>query len=286
MDSLRKCIFDSRVGRCRRKNKKILIPTACTVGWTQIPEEGSTYLFSDQVDVAYGTAPYDLVNGTYKYINNITGIIVFNDTFFGGENPSPPGSKGFYRCYAPLARVAIPGLSNTGRSVNGFRGDNDPNYVLISTPQPISTPRPVKVAWSENWLIQSGFSRWVGFGDSFEYPVGVILPGLNKIQATFNLTGFDPKTASITLQFMVDDSLEDVFLNYKSQGFTQGKTLLDYPPEPFIINSGFKTGINTLSFLWRNTNTPLDPPDDLTLPTGIRARVSGTAVPYALSNTL
>jgi hypothetical protein len=274
-------IIDTRQLRYPRTR---IIPTApdCSVVWTQIALDGNIFIFNDQVDLAYGPSPYDPINGTYNYINNVTGQFTFDAATFGGD-PAPGNSKvGFYRCYIPLTPVTIPDLFNTGRGpLDGTqilgRFQPDPNYILTLTPQPITTPTPASVCWALGWASWNRENAWLGFGDSPSTERGV-----NQIQTTFDLTGFDPNTASLSVQFMAFNLLEDVILNGVSKGISMTARYTSFST-PFTILNGFQTGINTLAFRFSNISTSYNG----TFPNAVRARfLSAKAVPYKLGRNI
>jgi len=133
------------------------IAPACVSSWTQIATENQTYQFNDQVDLAYGTAPFDPINGHYKYIRNTTGDFTFTNSTFGGD-PAPNVDKvGYYRCHqeenveltvaGQTGTVRVPStsavtFSTTGTAVgNVFLNVNSTYYELGPTPLgPVGLP--------------------------------------------------------------------------------------------------------------------------------------------------
>jgi hypothetical protein len=169
-------------------------------------------------------------------------------------------------------RRPINSLYSTGLGVNGGRlggGTPDPHYVLVSGPQ--GTP-------GSQALTIDNHPAWAGNDDASAF-ISVANPGTTDIAAgtyqfrtTFDLTGFNPATADLTLTMFADDTLQEVRLNgvavpgINFSGFTldTGKT--------FSINSGFISGINTLDFLSVNGGAGPNPG-------GFRVDLSGSAVP-------
>ena len=69
-------------------------------------------------------------------------------------------------------------------------------------------------------------------------------------RTTFDLTGLDPNTASISGKWAVDNRGLDILVNGISTGQTTGETNFGYTElTTFNINSGFVDGLNTLDFI-------------------------------------
>jgi hypothetical protein len=93
-------------------------------------------------------------------------------------------------------------------------------------------------------------------------------------QTTFSLAGLDPSTAVLNFTMLVDNDIT-VVLN-GSQVFAAGhglSTLFTGTPLGFSVNSDFVAGTNTLDFIVGNGFGP----------TGVDAKVSGTATPIGTS---
>jgi hypothetical protein len=154
----------------------------------------------------------------------------------------------------------ITGLFNTGVGNGGLLltdGTADAHYVPTTGPSwnamtdatnPPGNPFPG--AWLSNGG-PSSVSSWIGLE-----PVPNNVPGTTTIYTltlTFDLTGFDPNTASFDGRFRADDSVR-IFLN-------SGSNLVSPAPSPntfsswgdFNANSGFVSGLNTLVFEVSNT---------------------------------
>jgi hypothetical protein len=161
----------------------------------------------------------------------------------------------------------ISSLFNTGVDAAGTPLPNNAaelHYTLLSVPSGTTS---LRVATSANgfpigpWLSDDSLSAWIGPASdtSLDGPGGVY-----DYRTTFDLTGFDPLTASITGQWSMDDSGVDILINGVSISPTSSNFL---SWTSFSVNSNFVAGINTLDFVINNG----------TGPTGLRVEMSGTA---------
>jgi hypothetical protein len=126
-------------------------------------------------------------------------------------------------------------------------GAVDSHYTIISRP---FTPFPVPaIVVAQDgfpippWVANGPNSKWVGNnvgGDSG--PTGLYL-----FRTTFDLTGLDPSTASLSGKWSTDNNGLDILINGSGTGNTTG--FADFGSlHPFTISSGFVSGINTLDF--------------------------------------
>jgi hypothetical protein len=162
-------------------------------------------------------------------------------------------------------------LFNTGVDGTGIplpNGAPETHYTLVSVP---GGPTSLRVATSANgfpitpWLGDDSLSAWIGPASdgSLNGPGGIY-----DYQTTFDLTGFDPATASITGQWSMDDAGVDILIN----GVSTGPLSSNFQSwTSFLVNSNFVTGVNTLDFVINNGSGP----------TGLRVEMSGTAQPVA-----
>jgi hypothetical protein len=163
----------------------------------------------------------------------------------------------------------ISSLFNTGVDGAGtplFNNDPEIHYTLISGPDGAT---PLRVATSANgfpippWLGDDSLSAWIGPASDGSLDGSV---GNYDYQTTFDLTGFDPLSASITGQWSMDNTGVDILIN----GVSIGPASSDFESwTAFSINSNFVAGINTLDFVINNGGGP----------TGLRVEMSGNADP-------
>lgn len=87
--------------------------TPCVLNWKRITTSGKSITFSEPVDVAYGSS-IELNSLTVKYRYNVTGVVPFTPSYFGGD-PSPDQPKyGWYRCPSfPVPPPVPPACSQT-----------------------------------------------------------------------------------------------------------------------------------------------------------------------------
>lgn len=148
--------------------------------------------------------------------------------------------------HATLVRAdPIAGLFNTGVDGSGTVlpvGTADPHYSMTG---PVSGAR--VITKNALWATPSAGSAWIGPANAdTSHP-----SGLYTYLLSFDLTGFDPATASIGGQWATDNDAI-IYLNGVSTG--QSKGVLGYTSlAPFGIASGFVAGQNTLEF--RVTNS-------------------------------
>jgi hypothetical protein len=176
----------------------------------------------------------------------------------------------------PVRAASIPGLFNTGVNSAGVSlpdGAVDPHYVLTAVP-PGTGLGPDAFAMtflSGSWMPNQSSppSRWIG-----PAVLGVTHPSGEYVYTlTFDLTGFDPTTASVSGGYATDNLL-DLAMNGASTGYTHGLPHPFASLSPFTLSGGFLPGLNTLE--WRVTNLGPDAPAN---PTGLHVRIAGTALP-------
>lgn len=174
--------------------------------------------------------------------------------------------------------ATIPGLFNTGVLSDGTvapAGAVDLHYVLIASADPnfpgpsaiVANPIPAGL-----WLANSTTSRWIGPTVNQGYPTGAAAHPIGDYtyRLTFDLTGLDPATASITGNWAADNSGQFIRLNGAN---TPGNAVPVFTSlQAFTVSSGFVTGINTLDFVVKNTS------GGGSNPTGLRVSdIAGTA---------
>jgi len=160
-------------------------------------------------------------------------------------------------------------LFNTGAADNGSllaSGATDPHYVLLNT-SPVS-PNAFVLAASQivGYVANSTTSQWLG-----PDPPGSNggQGGFYTYRTTFNLD-CDPSTAAISGQWSTDNEAE-IFLNTLPTGVTTGASAFG-ALTPFVITSGFVSGVNTLDFRVRNRLSS----QGARTPTGLHVQMNGT----------
>ncbi len=171
---------------------------------------------------------------------------------------------------SPTASAAQILLFNTGVDGSGAVLPDgtvgDPHYTLISAP-PTTAGLKILTAASapSTWLGDNTTSRWIGPNTTqANGPVGIY-----TYETTFDLTGLDPATATISGIWSTDNPGMDILLNAVPSGFTTSATSFStgFSPFSFAAGSAFVPGVNTLRFVLENQGGP----------TGLRVELSGTA---------
>lgn len=170
--------------------------------------------------------------------------------------------------------AAIPGLFNTGLNNEGAllgAEELDPHWKLLESADPEFTGPDLFTLTPGfpvgPWIAEGPNSRWIaprpqqGTGNA---------EGNYTYRITFNLTGFDPTTASISGQWSTDNNGSDILINGTATG--QGNTAQFGGWTQFRVTSGFVAGENTLDFVVNNASPTPNP-------TGFRAELTGTVLP-------
>jgi len=171
---------------------------------------------------------------------------------------------------APIPGLFNTGVDNLGATLTG--GSVDPHYALIASADP-SHPGPSAIVttvipagyWRPNgsasvWIAPAADENWPALGTA--HPDGTYLYRLS-----FDLSGFDPATVSISGTWGADNSCT-ILLNGATTGFS---TTSYNPLSPFSLTSGFVSGTNHLDF--SVTNWPAGGSN----PTGLRVEgIGGT----------
>jgi hypothetical protein len=154
-------------------------------------------------------------------------------------------------------------INNTGAGITSTPS-LDPNWTVTTSSTPGSTN--AFVTYNGGYPFPTWTADTADYGWDSPQPYYVFgetdSPNTNYYYTTtFDLTGFDPTSASLDFQFAVDDSLVAVILN--------GNTLTGFPAGDFslsdtqTINSDFVAGVNTITF------ETLNGPAESTNPTGL-----------------
>jgi hypothetical protein len=169
------------------------------------------------------------------------------------------------------AQSTIPGLQDTG---DGTVGNPDPVWQITLDPSGGSVPRAATIispltgtppfTWYAGAPVGSG-ANWIGANSTANENPG-IPDGTYEYELQFNLTGYNPSTASFVYQSAADNEVTGATLNGNSipidtrvpGGGNQYNTL----SSDLTVSSGFVSGINTLLFDVNNT-TPNPSPSGL-----------------------
>ena len=163
--------------------------------------------------------------------------------------------------------ATITGLFNTGTDSNnvalvGGNGTVDPHYSIFSSTSPGFAGQQA-VTFQCCYVADDADSRWVSLSANGN-------PGSNVTfsRLSFSLAGLDPTTASISGSGGSDNAGR-IFLNGVDTGIDiNGFSAL----VPFVLNSGFVAGVNTLDIRV----------SDFGAPTGFRIdNLTGTASPMS-----
>jgi len=165
-------------------------------------------------------------------------------------------------------------IFNTGLTSSGTLAADasvDAHYTLFSSADP-SYPGPNALVTNSSWPVASGVwvypngpsSKWISPRADQATP-NYNTQGDYTYRTTFDLTGLDPSTASLSGWGAADNSAV-VKLNGVQLATIGGFG----SPTNFSLNSSFVSGVNTLDFIVNNAGSSGSP-------TGLRVEVSGTA---------
>ena len=118
------------------------------------------------------------------------------------------------------------------------------------------------------WLANSVSASWISPHSSYASASDYEAVGPYIYSTTFDLTGLNPGTATLSFVVADDDALTDVRLNGVSQGITHDS--LSAFSSLFTINSDFVAGINTIEFVTNNGGSS-------PTPTGLRGEFSSVS---------
>lgn len=157
--------------------------------------------------------------------------------------------------------VPVPGFFNTGVDATGqplADLEIDPHYRLIANANEpeVSDALAMINLPSPPWVVNTETSRWIG-----PTPDSNAAEGDYIFRLTVDLSGLDPASVYVTGQYATDNLGSDVLVNGTSVGLVNTNQFAAYTP--FVINSGFRVGVNTID--WVVNNAPATPN-----PTGLR----------------
>ncbi len=180
--------------------------------------------------------------------------------------------------------AGIPSLFNTGVTDTGAVLPDtsiDSHYQLIAAPTGTGLGPDTFVADSSkqplstgDWLPNDLVSKWIApQADQSTFLDSAGVAGTYIYRTTFDLTGFNANTATISGEWATDNTGTDILINGVSTGITNSTQFSAF--SAFEINSGFVSGINTLDFFVDNLTLPPYLGD--INPSGLRLEMVGTA---------
>lgn len=136
---------------------------------------------------------------------------------------------------APITGLFNTGVDGSGAALSGGAVDTHYNSLSPALPAVVVTTIP------GSWVDNTATHRWVWMSANGQ-PTNVT----RTFRTTFDLTGLNAATASISGQWAVDNTGLDILINGVSTGNTCGGfTALCN----FTVASGFVAGLNTLDFV-------------------------------------
>jgi len=153
------------------------------------------------------------------------------------------------------------GLNNDGTKATTI--SSDLHWTLFSSPYSSSVV-PAIVGLEGFEFPDQANSQWIGAGGNLFDGYSI---GYYRYRTTFDLTGLDPATASLSGVYSADDSVDILINGISTSGGCGGFCWLG--GHSFTITSGFVSGVNTIEFNVFNTGGP----------TGLQVAISGTATP-------
>src|ERR1039457_6115442 len=143
----------------------------------------------------------------------------------------------------------IPTLHNTGLNTQGAI---DPYWTVNGSTAYVTAPNAVGFPF-DWWVPDTSVSKWIS--PQPVYNANTDQSGTFTYSTTFDLTGFDPTTASITIFASADDWLTTVSLDKQAKATLAA--IHNYGFDLAItISSGFQPGLNTLDFATYNIVQP------------------------------
>ena len=172
--------------------------------------------------------------------------------------------------------TSISTLFNTGVNALGTLladgATGDPHYTLISVPGGTTD---IRIRTSDGgypippYSGDNSFSRWIGPNNDSQLDGDV---GTYRYQTTFDLTGFNPSTASVSGNWATDNNGLDILINGTSLGFPTSFTSFQDGFTSFTVNNAYLNGgVNTLWFDVNNGGGP----------TALRVEFSSSVTPIA-----
>lgn len=154
----------------------------------------------------------------------------------------------------PATATPIPGLFNTGvdasgAALSGGNGVTDPHYRITSAINP-SLIGQQAVTYTYPYFADDANSRWVSLG--IDGGQSGAYSAVTTYSLTFDLTGFDALTASISGSYAADNSvrllLNGTYTGNSFPGFSSYGS--------FTVSGGFQSGLNSLDFEVTDAGAP------------------------------
>jgi len=136
-------------------------------------------------------------------------------------------------------------------------GSTDPHYTIIVNPDSASGSAIVEDSTvfpivSGPWVANNDHSKWVGPRmETSGAAGGTGAAGDYVYRTTLDLTGFDPMATLVTGVWATDNEGIDILINGISTGQPNPSQFTVFTP--FVINSGFQSGVNTIDFKLNNS---------------------------------
>lgn len=158
-----------------------------------------------------------------------------------------------------LGAEVVPGLYNTGVGVGGVAlapgdGQRDANYIITASSHAGAVIGDQAYTYKNPlYAAENPGSRWISWNGR-----GGGIAGTVEFSTTFDLTGYNAATASLS-GFMGADNTLEILLNGVSTGVTlTGIVISNFSQlHAFTINSGFTSGTNTLTLRVLDAGPPL-----------------------------
>lgn len=148
---------------------------------------------------------------------------------------------------SPASAATITGLFNTGTDSNnaaltpaGTNGLVDPHYLIFASGSPGFAGQQAVTYYNGAYAANDGDSRWISLTAN-----GTPANTVSTYRLTFDLTGLDHTTASITGSWGADNSSVMQINGTPTGNVVGGFSSLS----GFTVNSGFVSGINHLDFI-------------------------------------
>ncbi|HEV2328093.1 MAG TPA: LamG-like jellyroll fold domain-containing protein [Verrucomicrobiae bacterium] len=245
------------------------------------------YLNGNAVVSERGASPPDLANRT--------DVLIGNPTYGSLSNSVSSYTHGCFddlRIYnhalssAEIQQLAaqgssqIAGLFNTGVDTNNALlpvGSVDPHYTLIASAD-TNNPGPNAYVADTGKVNASYFGAWPNGTDSQwitpSSDTSGCASGNYVYRTTFDLSGYDVNSVSLSGKWLVDNEGLDIKLNGNSSGISYFPSASSIAAS-FALTNGFVNGFNTLDFVVSNA------PSGGYNPTGLRVELSGTGIPLS-----